>query len=75
MDTVRQMDLSLQRRSKAGAAAGGSAGGLTDSEKIFLQLSLDVTAFGREAAALSGSGPEQLPSFAQLTALVAKPEA
>ncbi len=75
MDTVRQMDLSLQRRSKAGTSAAGSAGGLSDSEKIFLQLSLDVSAFGKEVGALSGMGPEQLPSFQQLAALVAKPDA
>ncbi len=72
---MHQMDLSLQRRSKAGAAAAGSAGGLTDSEKIFLQLSLDVSAFGKEAGGLSGAAPEQLPSFQQLAALVAKPDA
>lgn len=46
IDTVRQMESALQRRSKlrttGGGAASMSGAALTDSEKISLQIRLDV---------------------------------
>lgn len=54
METVRQMDTALQRRSKLRAAAPQQASGaastavMSDSDKITLQLLLDVHAFGQE---------------------------
>lgn len=38
---------------------------MTDSEKIALQVTLDVRAFGHELAVL-GVAPEGLPSYVQL---------
>ena len=57
MGTVRQMDSALQRRSNKSTTPGtkGARGGtaaMTDSEKIQLQLLLDVRAYGDELRAL-----------------------
>jgi hypothetical protein len=78
METVKQMDSALQRRSKLRAAA--SAGGMmTDSEKIQLQLYLDVQAFGGaiKALCLGITDPfkdERVASFQALFAEVSSAE-
>jgi hypothetical protein len=85
LETVKQMDSALQRRSKlrTAGAAGGPAGGssMADSDKISLQLYLDVKAYGGAVCALGlltgaghrGDDPDALtalgnalPSFATL---------
>ena len=59
METAKQMDTALQRRSKlrstnTGSTEGASADGkLGDSEKISLQILLDVLAYGEELKLLS----------------------
>lgn len=61
METAKQMDTALQRRSKlrstntGNTAEGGSVGDgkLGDSEKISLQILLDVLAYGDELQSLS----------------------
>ena len=59
METAKQMDTALQRRSKlrstnTGSVEGtGNDGKLGDSEKISLQIFLDVLAYGEELKALS----------------------
>lgn len=71
IDTVKQMDSTLQRRSKLqqqqGTAAGPSAT-LTDSEKIALQMKLDIEAFGRELQSL-GLDLSSLSAFCALREL------
>jgi conserved oligomeric Golgi complex subunit 2 len=106
LSAVRKTESSLQRLKKnraAAAAVGGGLGGaggggggggddtgLSDSEKIALQLLLDALEFGRRAAALGvaleaskvgrGSGREQEASraaaraFAELVAAVRPPQ-
>eukprot|EP01038_Epipyxis_sp_PR26KG_P007667 gene7667-10431_t len=52
METVKQMDSALQRRSKhrtaTQATGSGASVAMSDSEKISLQLVLDIEAFGKE---------------------------
>jgi hypothetical protein len=45
METVKQMDSALQRRSKIRNTSGAM---LIDSDKISLQVFLDVTSYGHE---------------------------
>lgn len=73
LETVKQMDTALQRRSKAraGTNAGAGAGAMTDSEKIALQIALDVKAFGAEINALQ-IAPSSVSSFALLEAELEK---
>lgn len=55
METVKQMDNALQRRSKLRQAAQSTPGGtniMSDSEKITLQLLLDAKALGQEISSL-----------------------
>jgi len=52
MDTVRQMDSALQRRSKLRSTSGSGASTMADSDKISLQVYLDVKAYGAELSAL-----------------------
>ena len=54
------MDAALSKRAKVRAA------GLSDSEKILLQLRLDVQAYAAELRDL-GIDPTHLPSYAPLT--------
>lgn len=74
IETVKQMDSTLQRRSKLQAQqqqAGGAAVGataLTDSEKIALQIKLDIDAYGKELQAL-GLDLAALPAFCTLREL------
>lgn len=72
METVKQMDSALQRRTKlrstntvAGAAGGPTAAVMTDSEKISLQILLDVQSFGEEMKAL-GIDITMSPSYSGL---------
>lgn len=44
---------------------GADAGGMTDSDKITLQLHLDVMEFGRQLERFGVQG-EQLPAFGKL---------
>lgn len=55
IDTVKQMDSTLQRRSKLQTQGAGSAVGsanMSDSEKIALQIKLDIEAYGKEIASI-----------------------
>jgi len=84
METVRAMDTTLQsRRSKLTQGQGVAAGvGLTDSDKINLQVKLDVRAYAAEVRGLlSGFTPDpaeaeadgaemELPALQQLLGLV-----
>lgn len=69
IDTVKQMDSTLQRRSKLQAqGAAGSAGGsanMSDSEKIALQIKLDIEAYGREIASID-LDPANVAAFVSL---------
>jgi len=69
METVKQMDTALQRRSKLKANAGST---ISDSDKISLQLLLDVRAYGRGIENLGSL--YVLPSYAALLAEVAPAE-
>ena len=67
-DTVKQMDSALQRRSKlrtTGASNTGSTTPLSDSEKIALQVVLDIQAFGKEIQ-LVDVDSSLVPSYHQL---------
>lgn len=68
IDTVKQMDSTLQRRSKLQAQAAGAAAGsanMTDSEKIALQIKLDIEAYGKEIASIE-LDPSSVPAFVSL---------
>lgn len=59
METVRQMDTALQRRSKLRASATFNSdlppiASMSDSDKITLQLLLDAEAFEKEVSQLVG---------------------
>lgn len=82
METVKQMDSALQRRSKlrqsgAGAASadasgrGSGAAALADSEKIALQVFLDVREFAAEIQKL-GVDPQEVLAYRLLTEEVAE---
>lgn len=69
VETVKQMDSALQRRSKlrTGPSAAGGTGTMSDSDKIALQITLDVKAYGAEISGLSINTLD-VPSFAKLEA-------
>ena len=74
METVRQMDSALQRRSKLRNAAPTGTN-MSDSDKISLQLYLDVKAYTEAVSALSPlSGAAPVPSFTSLLSEVAPAE-
>lgn len=55
IDTVRSMDAALSKRAGRGKASLGAAvgsGSMSDSEKILLQLFLDVEAFGAQVCVI-----------------------
>lgn len=61
METVKQMDSALQRRTKArpmanvpssNAIGAMTSGSMSDSEKISMQVALDVVAYGQDMIAL-----------------------
>jgi len=70
IETVKQMDSTLQRRSRlqTSGAGAGAVGNMSDSEKIALQIRLDVEAFGRELQQL-GVDTTQVPAFKALSDL------
>lgn len=87
LDTVRQMDSALQRRQqqrgKAAAASGAGGGGdagsanavLTDSDKIYLQVKLDVQDYGRTMGRLVGEADEaalagKVPALSAIAAIL-----
>ena len=72
METVKQMDSALQRRSKLRTAAS-TVTNMSDSDKISLQLFLDVRAYGEVAYALGPKGMS-MPSYIALMAEVAPAE-
>jgi hypothetical protein len=70
METVRQMDSALQRRSKLRAttqpaAAASSTSAMSDSEKITLQLLIDARALHGEVARMDILHAE-VPAFTAL---------
>jgi Domain of unknown function (DUF3510) len=75
-ETVKQMDTALQRRqtkARPGATAGlntGANASVTDSEKIFMQVSYDVAAYGQEIATLLGVDPITVPAYGSLLSCV-----
>ena len=76
METVKQMDSALQRRSKLRTAAPVGTN-MADSDKISLQLYLDVHAYGHAVSALCPSGDpvsSYVPSYSLLVAEVAPAE-
>lgn len=68
IDSVKQQDSTLMRRTKLATTKTGT---LSDTEKIILQLQLDVKSFGNEIVSVCKISPSQLigivPSFATLT--------
>ena len=69
IETVKQMDSTLQRRSRlqqTAAATGNS--NMSDSEKIALQIRLDVEAFGRDLQQL-GIDTADVSAFKKLSEL------
>lgn len=80
LTTVKKTESSLKRLKKsrpgedaAAAATAGAAAAMSDSDKICLQLFLDVQEHGRQIARF-GLAAEQLQSFNQLLATVTPPE-
>ncbi|WIA09954.1 hypothetical protein OEZ85_010167 [Tetradesmus obliquus] len=80
LTTVKKTESSLKRLKKsrpgedaAAAATAGAAAAMSDSDKICLQLLLDVQEHGRQIARF-GLAAEQLQSFNQLLATVTPPE-
>lgn len=74
METVKQMDTALQRRSKLRQNPPGSTSsgiGLSDSEKITLQIILDVAAFGKDIVRCGVEHPQvSLPSYRALQTIL-----
>jgi hypothetical protein len=71
--TVRQMDSALQRRAvkpRTGDAGATAATALSDSDKIILQLRLDIESFGEDINTSVGISSEllkiALPEFDKL---------
>eukprot|EP01041_Mallomonas_annulata_P005055 gene5055-10123_t len=71
IDTVRQMDNALQRRNRTATAMKQKAANapMSDSEKIQLQVLLDVKAYGLELTTV-GLSPETSPAYKALLAEV-----
>lgn len=69
METVKQMDSALQRRSKLRTAAPAGSS-MADSDKIAQQLFLDVRAFSEVVRALTPA-EDSIPSYEALLAEVA----
>lgn len=74
IDSVKQQDSTLMRRTKL--AANTKAGALTDTEKIILQVQLDVKLFGQEVGSVCKVSTDQVahlvPVFVTLTEEVAE---
>ncbi|KAG1673266.1 hypothetical protein FOA52_002546 [Chlamydomonas sp. UWO 241] len=67
LTTVRKTEESLKRLKKKEAAdgAGGGEAAMSDSDKIGLQLQLDVAEYGAQLASL-GLAPDAMPTFQRL---------
>ncbi|KAJ1437160.1 hypothetical protein B484DRAFT_445351 [Ochromonadaceae sp. CCMP2298] len=72
MDTVRQMEEALQRRAKLRTTGASGGASLTDSEKISLQIRLDVEAYAADIRTLGVLSSQDLPSLAALQALASE---
>ena len=72
IETVRSMDVALNKRAKMkpSAAAGGNASTMSDSEKILLQLYLDVQSYYAQIAEI-GAVSSDIPSLEPLLNAVA----
>ncbi|KAF6251962.1 hypothetical protein COO60DRAFT_1704498 [Scenedesmus sp. NREL 46B-D3] len=75
LTTVKKTESSLKRlkKTRPGEEAAAGAAAMSDSDKICLQLYLDVQEHGRQIAKF-GLAAEQLQSFSQLLATVTPPE-
>jgi hypothetical protein len=75
LTTVKKTESSLKRlkKSRPGEEAAAGAAAMSDSDKICLQLYLDVQEHGRQIAKF-GLAAEELDSFNQLLATVTPPE-
>ena len=68
IETVKQMDSTLQRRSKLQQTSAASTAAMSDSEKIALQIKLDIEAYGRDIQSF-GLDLSQLQAFCTLKEL------
>ncbi|KAL6757491.1 hypothetical protein V8C86DRAFT_2624124 [Haematococcus lacustris] len=69
LTTVRKTESSLKRLKKAQQADAGDGSAMSDSDKITLQLHLDVAEFGQQLVRF-GVQPEQLEAYRRLQAAV-----
>ena len=68
METVKQMDSALQRRTKANTKTiNSSIGMISDSEKIAMQVDLDVKSFGQEIIMIFNSQNQNESQLLKLT--------
>ena len=67
IETVRSMDVALNKRAKLkpNAVSGGTAGSMSDSEKILLQLYLDVQSYYTQVTEI-GAVSSDIPSLEPL---------
>lgn len=68
IETAKQMDSTLQRRSRLQQTTTTSNNNMSDSEKIALQIRLDVEAFGRDLQQL-GINTSEVAAFKKLSEL------
>jgi len=66
METAQQMDSALQRRSKLRQQQATSGGSITDSEKIALQMLLDVQYYGERIREICGIDPIDMSAYSTL---------
>lgn len=69
METAQQMDNALQRRSKlrsTGVSSGNNNTQMTDSEKIALQMLLDVQSFGERIQEICVISPHEINGYVNL---------
>ncbi|KAJ9508887.1 hypothetical protein QJQ45_028206 [Haematococcus lacustris] len=69
LTTVRKTESSLKRLKKAQQADAGDGSAMSDSDKITLQLHLDVAEFGQQLVRF-GVQPEQLEAYRRLQGAV-----
>mmetsp|Transcript_18657 Transcript_18657/g.40080 ORF Transcript_18657/g.40080 Transcript_18657/m.40080 type:complete len:830 (-) Transcript_18657:232-2721(-) len=73
LTTVRKTESSLKRLKKAQNAEGAAGEVMSDSDKITLQLYLDVQEYGQQISKF-GLDPSSMPSFQRLCEAVAPPK-
>lgn len=66
METAQQMDNALQRRSKLRNASNNGNTQMTDSEKIALQMLIDVQSFGERIQEICVISPHEIPGYVNL---------